>query len=156
MGTPLQLPPSTVSAWPILPAPSSAGAVRSTGAACDAVTVTLKLAVAVPPEFLAVTVTAAALRKLVAGMRTWPVAASTVAPAPVTLKASAAPAKAGAASTSTGPLPCTALTSASVPVAAGGAWVTVRAALVAVAVPAALPAVTRQASAARSSPGTGV
>jgi hypothetical protein len=47
-------------------------------------TLTLKPAVALPPELLAVTVTLAPARSTSVGMLTLPVAGSIVAPAPVT------------------------------------------------------------------------
>ena len=49
-----------------------------------ALTVTLKPAVALPPELLAVTVTLAPATTAAVGMLTLPVAGSIVAPAPVT------------------------------------------------------------------------
>ena len=79
---PLQLPASTLTAAPILPAPVSFGAVTTAGA--TATTLSLKLTEAAPPEFVAVTVTTAAATSAAVGRLTTPVAASMVAPPPVT------------------------------------------------------------------------
>ena len=67
---------------PILPLPLSAGAVTSAGA--TATTLSRKLAAALPPELLAVTVTVAAETSVAVGRLTTPVAASIVAPPPET------------------------------------------------------------------------
>ena len=79
---PLQLPASTLTAAPILPAPVSFGAVTTAGA--TATTLSLKLTEAAPPEFVAVTVTTAAATSAAVGRLTTPVAASIGRPAPVT------------------------------------------------------------------------
>ena len=81
-GLPLQLPASALTATPILPLPVSFGAVTTTGA--TATTLSLKLTEALPPELLAVTVTVAAATSAAVGRLTAPVAASMVAPPPVT------------------------------------------------------------------------
>src|SRR3954462_9513637 len=81
-GLPLQLPASRVTGAPILPVPESFGWVTTAGG--TPFTLALKLREALPPEFVAVTVTMVAARRVAVGMPTTPVAASTVAPAPLT------------------------------------------------------------------------
>ena len=79
---PLQLPGSTLTVAPTLPVPLSFGWAVTAGATPR--TLTLKAADALPPELLAVTVTAAPATSAPVGMLTLPVAGSIVAPAPVT------------------------------------------------------------------------
>ena len=110
-GAPLQLPVVVVTGVPIRPLPASTGATRRTGSTIPSDTVALKETFALPPEFVAVTVTVA-LPTAVAGTLTWPWA-STVAPPPATVKTSALPAKAAAAATTTAVPPTTSPTSAS-------------------------------------------
>ena len=55
-----------------------------TTAGATPLTLTLKLTEALPPEFVAVTVTVVAASSAPVGMPTTPVAASIVAPAPLT------------------------------------------------------------------------
>ena len=102
-GTPLQLPPATVTSSPIRPLPASTGARSSKGGTMRTETVTRKETAALPPEFVAVTVTVAP-PGAAAGTLTRP-AASTLAPPPVTAKRKSPPAKAAAAATTDGASP---------------------------------------------------
>src|SRR6478736_3905577 len=86
-GLPSQAPASTLTAVPILPVPLSFGAVLAEG--ITPFTATLKPTEALPPEFVAVTVTGVGARRAEVGRLTAPVAASIVAPAPLTAKRSA-------------------------------------------------------------------
>ena len=86
-GTPLQLPAETVTGSPIRPVPARTGARTRSGGTILTATVATKETVALPPEFVAVTVTVA-LPAAVAGTLTRPLA-STVAPPPATAKTSA-------------------------------------------------------------------
>src|SRR6185312_13937331 len=91
-GLPAQTPASTLTAVPILPVPLSFGAVVTVGGTPR--TLALKPTEALPPEFVAVTVTVVAASRSAVGRLTAPVAASIVAPAPLTVKLSPAPVKA--------------------------------------------------------------
>ena len=81
-GLPSQTPASTLIAVPILTVPLSFGAVATVGA--TPFTLALKPTEALPPELLAVTVTVVAASSDPVGTLTAPVAASIVAPAPLT------------------------------------------------------------------------
>ena len=100
-GLPSQAPASTLTAAPILPVPLSFGAVATFGA--TPFTLTLKLTETAPPELLALTVTSVAASRAEVGMLTAPVAASIVAPAPLTVKLRPAPVKARPAATDPSP-----------------------------------------------------
>ena len=80
----------------------------------------MKPRLALPPEFVAVTVTVACRARSV-GRVTRPVAASIVAPAPVTAKVRPWPLKAAPAATVCGPLSRSKISSKSSPVATGAA-----------------------------------
>ena len=86
----------------------------------SASTVTWKLDVALPPEFVAVTVTVACTA-LSVGMLTRPVLASIVAPAPLTAKARFSPVKSAPAATVSTSLPRSEIISWSPPLATGAA-----------------------------------
>ena len=75
---------------------------------------------ALPPEFVAVTVTVACTA-LSVGMLTRPVLASIVAPAPLTAKLRFSPVKSAPAATVSTPLPRSKISSSSPPLATGGA-----------------------------------
>ena len=153
-GTPLQLPAETVTGSPIRPVPARTGARTRTGGTILTDTVAAKETRALPPEFVAVTVTVA-LPAAVAGTLTRPFA-STVAPPPSTAKTRALPAKAAAASTTAGASPTKSPRSASGATTVGAAWTIARAAVSAEAAPAAFVAVTRAERRLPSSAATGV
>ena len=74
---------------------------------------------ALPPEFVAVTVTVVAASSAEAGRLTAPDAASIVAPAPLTAKLKPAPVKAAAAATEPAAAPRVRVWSGSAPLATG-------------------------------------
>ena len=141
------------------PAPSgqtTAGSVpTATGAGSAAATVTRKPTDALPPEFVAVTVTASAVRSASVGSVTRPVPASMRAPPPATAKTRPAPAKAAAAATSAGPEPCTSSRSSRPPAATGAARRIASRGVSAATLPAAFVAVTRADSPVASSASPG-
>ena len=128
---------------------------RTAGAASGAATVTRNPSAALPPEFVAVTVTRAATIAVSVGRLSTPVAASMLAPAPVTAKLSAAPLKCGAIGTTKSPLPSSSSRSPRLPAATGATWVTRTGSVTASKLPAALLALTAQLISARSSAATG-
>ena len=158
-GWPSQTPGSRLSAAPILPVPDSVGGTARLGAtdasSTAALTVSWKLSVAEPPELVTVTVTSAAAIAVSVGRLSTPVAASMLAPAPVTAKLSAPPLKCGASGTTKSPLPCSSSRSPRLPAATGATWVTRTGSVTASRLPAALLAVTAQLISARSSAAIG-
>ena len=141
------------------PAPSgqtTAGSVpTATGGGSAAATVTPKPTLALPPEFVAVTVTASAVLSVPVGRLTRPDAASTLAPPPATAKTRPSPAKAAAASTVAGAAPCTSSWSSRPPTATGAARRIASRGVSAAALPPALVAVTRAESPVASSAAPG-